>query len=201
MKIKVKVKINLNNRARKSLDNQCDLTAKDKQIFDELVASMFGTPNKDVFQKQSDNMVNRNKQYGSIQFPNRPKITDGKSDAVKHGIDINDISPELLAGEFRTLHEQLQNMSDKCKGFNNIKSMNGNSIKPEEHVWPEFGEPLKMDDIEIKEGLMSGFNYSIPEDVMVTLWADVIVNAIKDDSIKFNKEQFDSLVDTINSKL
>lgn len=171
-RMKVKIKIKLDKRSRQSLEGMsnnyspfivsestkqkgidvsdfntsCALNEHDKKIFDELVNSMFGGSVHPTMCKQLDDMFDKKKKYGSIQFPNRT------------------------------------------------------TFKPEEHIWPEVGNPVKEDSSTPKQGLMSGFDSPFSDDVMINLCATIIADTIKDESIGLNKEQFDKLVDAVDSK-
>lgn len=174
--MKVKIKIELDKRTRQSLErmstnhspfftgnptkqdgidvsnfnNPCTINEHDKNIFNDLVSTMFGSTINPTLWKQLDNMFDntfdKEKKFGSIQFPNRP------------------------------------------------------TFKPEEHVWPEIGNPVEKHDPTLKQGLMSGLDSSLSDDVMINFCAAVIADTIKDESIGLSKEQFDKLVDAVNSK-
>lgn len=170
MKVKIKLKIDKRNRqhfermAKKhspfiasnhakqdgldvaDFSNPCALSEHEKNIFDELVNTMFGNSINPALCNPLHSMFDKNKKTGSIQFPNRP------------------------------------------------------TSKSEEHTWPEVGNPVQTDDLTPKQGLMSGFDSSFSNDILINFYASVIAEAIKDKSVDLDKEQFDKIVDAVNSK-
>lgn len=68
-------------------------------------------------------------------------------------------------------------------------------IKPEEHVWPEFGNPFRS---KAKPGLLSGH---CSKSIMMDVLAATIVTSLKDEESVVTAEDWHALVENVNSKL